>query len=252
MPRRPRATRATRQLLALLSGPAGDRGPAVEWEGTRYRVSFSSAESFRLRHLLGESPLPYLTAADTLVRTAKTLEAGPPSRQALTAAAEAIAGAAEATHCADKDEWVTVALQRPLPGDGDGDRAGGEVRRHEERASAGAAAAPAVGRAARAWTPGAGLRGRPRTARQRRHLAARCGEPAQFRIRHARLRPRRRVAMAGVGRRPGPRLASHRLDARHRPRAVTAGARPHHQPPSFHSSLDQRRGSHRPQPNPSS
>ncbi len=98
------------ELLALIAGPAGDRGPVVEWEGTRYRVSFASAEAFRLRHLLGESPLPYVTAADTLVRAAKVLEAGAPSRQALTAAAQAIAGAAEATHCADKDAWVTIAL----------------------------------------------------------------------------------------------------------------------------------------------
>ena len=98
------------QLLALLSGPVADRGPVVEWEGTRYRVSFNSAEAFRLRQLLGESPLPYITAADTLVRAAKTFEAGAPSRQALTSAAEAIAGLAEATHCADKDEWASIAL----------------------------------------------------------------------------------------------------------------------------------------------
>jgi hypothetical protein len=98
------------ELLALLSGPAGDRGPTVEWEGTRYRISFSSAEAFRLRHFLGESPLPYITAADTLVRTAKSLEAGALSRQALTKAAEAVVGAADATHCSDKDEWVTITV----------------------------------------------------------------------------------------------------------------------------------------------
>ena len=98
------------QLLAFLSGPAGARGPVVDWEGTRYRVSFNSAEALRLHQLLGESPLPYITAADTLVRAAKAFEAGPPSRQALTAAAEAIAALAEATHCIDRDEWVTIAL----------------------------------------------------------------------------------------------------------------------------------------------
>jgi hypothetical protein len=98
------------QLLAFLSGPPGDSGPVVEWEGTRYRVSFSSAEAWRLQHLLGESPVPYVTAADTLARTAKTFEAGAPSRQALTAAAEAVAALAAATHCADKHEWVAIPL----------------------------------------------------------------------------------------------------------------------------------------------
>ena len=98
------------QLLAFLSGPAGDRPLVVEWEGTRYRISFNSAEASRLHQLLGESPLPYVTAADTLVRAAKTFEAGAPSKQALTAAAEAIAGLADATHCIDKDEWVSIAL----------------------------------------------------------------------------------------------------------------------------------------------
>ena len=98
------------QLLAFLSGPAGDRGPVVEWEGTRYRVSFNSAEAVRLHQLLGESPVPYATAADTLVRTAKTFEAGTPSRQALTAAAAAIAALTAATRCVDKDEWVAIPL----------------------------------------------------------------------------------------------------------------------------------------------
>jgi hypothetical protein len=98
------------QLLAFVSGPAGDIGPVVEWEGTRYRVSFTSAEALRLNQLLGDSPAPYITAADTLVRAAKTFEAGAPSRQALTAAADAIADVAEATHCAVKDEWVAIGL----------------------------------------------------------------------------------------------------------------------------------------------
>jgi hypothetical protein len=98
------------ELVALLSGPAGDRGPVVEWEGTRYRVSFNSAEAARLHHLLGEAPVPYVTAADTLVRAAKAFEAGAPSRQALTAAADAIAALAGATHCIDRDEWVAIAL----------------------------------------------------------------------------------------------------------------------------------------------
>ena len=92
--------------------------------------------------------------------------------------------------------------ERPLPRDGDGDRPGGEVGRREERATAGAAVAPVVGHPARAWTPGAGLRCRPRAARQRGHLAAGCGEPARLRFRSARRRPSGSMAMAGVGRRP--------------------------------------------------
>jgi hypothetical protein len=98
------------QLLGFLSGPAGDSAPVVEWEGTRYRVSFNSAEALRLHQLLGESPVPYVTAADTLVRAAKTFEAGAPSRQGLTAAAEAIAGMAEAARCAARDDWVSIAV----------------------------------------------------------------------------------------------------------------------------------------------
>ena len=97
-------------LLSLLAGPAGDGGPILEWEGTRYRVSFSSTEALRLRHMLGESSRPYVTAADTMLRAAKTFESGTPSRQTLTASAEAIAAAAEATQCADPDEWATVDL----------------------------------------------------------------------------------------------------------------------------------------------
>ena len=98
------------RLLTFLSGTAEDRGPVVEWEGTRYRISFNSAEALRLHQLLSDSPVPYVTAADTLVRAAKTFEAGAPSRQALTAAAEGIAALAEATHCVDRDEWVAIPL----------------------------------------------------------------------------------------------------------------------------------------------
>ena len=98
------------QLLLLLSGAMSDRGPTLDWEGTKYRVSFGSAEAFRLRQVLGAEFLPYLTAADTMVRAAKTFESGTPTREALSAAAEAVAATAAAVRCTEKDDWEFLVL----------------------------------------------------------------------------------------------------------------------------------------------
>jgi hypothetical protein len=98
------------QLLWLLSGATSDRGTTLDWEGTKYRVSFSSAEALRLRQVLGAAFLPYLTAADTMVRAAKTFESATLTRQALAATGDAVAAAGDAVRCTEKDEWESLVL----------------------------------------------------------------------------------------------------------------------------------------------
>jgi hypothetical protein len=97
-------------LLSLLSGPPAERASTLEWEGTKYRVSFASAEALRLQRVLGDAPYPYVSAADAMFSAAKALESAAISRQALTALADSAARLAEATHCADKDDWTAVQL----------------------------------------------------------------------------------------------------------------------------------------------
>ena len=229
----------------MLSGPAGNRGPILEWEGTRYRVELQPAPNRSVCATCSEtSPRPYVTAADTMLLAAKTFESGTPSRQALTAAAEAIAGAAEATHCADHDEWATRDLS---------DRCRTTVAAVARAAKSGDTKnaqrlaprlAPAVGRAARARAARAGLCGWCSGSRTTRSMSrGRCREPAQFRASTCPASDGGRVAAAGCRRGPDPRLASHRLDPRPRRRAGAARARPHQQPAAVDASVAQRRRS---------
>ncbi|HET9012484.1 MAG TPA: hypothetical protein VFN38_11755 [Gemmatimonadaceae bacterium] len=57
-------------LLQLLSGPSPAVPRSVDWEGTRYTVDLSAAESMRLARLLGDAPHPYLSAAAALAGSA--------------------------------------------------------------------------------------------------------------------------------------------------------------------------------------
>jgi len=59
--------------LDLLAGPVVSPPSVVDWEGTRYRLDFRAAEAARLARLLGDSPLPYLSSAHTLVTVADAL-----------------------------------------------------------------------------------------------------------------------------------------------------------------------------------
>ena len=97
-------------LVTLLSGPAGERGATFDWEGTKYRVSFASAEALRLRRVLGESSYPYVSAADAMVAAAKAFESATVSRQTVAAHAETVLRTADAAHCADRDDWTAVPL----------------------------------------------------------------------------------------------------------------------------------------------
>ena len=61
-------------VLHLIAGPASPP-PVVEWEGTRYRVDFTKAETTRLEQLLGDALPPYLSSARAMVGVADTLAA---------------------------------------------------------------------------------------------------------------------------------------------------------------------------------
>jgi hypothetical protein len=98
---------ATRDLdenvLTLLSGPPPRPGDTVNWEGTRYRIDPANAESARLRLLLGDSRLPYLTTAALLVGAAKVIEGTGVSRPVLTRQAEVVEAALGAFGCERPD-----------------------------------------------------------------------------------------------------------------------------------------------------
>jgi hypothetical protein len=87
------------RVLTLISGPAPLRTDIVDWEGTRYRVDPASAESMRLRRLLDDPALPYLTTAASLVAAATVLEGNGLTPPALTRQAENVDAALVAVAC---------------------------------------------------------------------------------------------------------------------------------------------------------
>jgi hypothetical protein len=98
------------ELLDVIAGPRAERGAPLDWEGSRYRLSFASAEALRLRRVLGDSPHPYVSAASAMVDAARGLESGAASRQALTTGAEAVRAAAAGSRCAEQDAWAALPL----------------------------------------------------------------------------------------------------------------------------------------------
>ena len=87
------------RVLALVSGPPPLGTAIVDWEGTRYRIDPASAESTRLRRLLGDSLLPYLTTAAALGAAATLFEANSATGPALTRQAEVVNAALGAVAC---------------------------------------------------------------------------------------------------------------------------------------------------------
>ncbi len=72
-----------RDILRLLSGPPASEPRIVEWEGTRYRLDFATAEATRLIRMLGEPPRPYLSSARKVLEIADAWNASPMKIDAL-------------------------------------------------------------------------------------------------------------------------------------------------------------------------
>jgi hypothetical protein len=96
-------------VLRMMAGHRAIELPVVQWEGTRYRVDFPSAELTRLVRLLGEDSRPYLTCARTLVETAKKLSLPALTREALQQHTTVLE---ELVQSARWEEDVRTALQR--------------------------------------------------------------------------------------------------------------------------------------------
>lgn len=77
-------------LLRVLAGERDVDLPIVEWEGSRYRVDFASAEAARLARLLGENPRPYVASAKALVEIADRVSLPGQTPEALRAHATAL------------------------------------------------------------------------------------------------------------------------------------------------------------------
>ena len=68
-----------RDALVVLAGPTDASPRFVDWEGTRYRIDFASAEGVRIARLLGEHARPFLSSARALVTMADAIRSGPPT-----------------------------------------------------------------------------------------------------------------------------------------------------------------------------
>jgi hypothetical protein len=68
-------------VLRLVSGPLAAEPETVVWEGTRYRVDFTSAEVARLAATLGEGARPYLSAAAAVHSAAALIETAGADRE---------------------------------------------------------------------------------------------------------------------------------------------------------------------------
>jgi hypothetical protein len=64
---------AERAAVSMLAGPREIEPRFVDWEGTRYRLEFPTAEAIRIVRLLGDRARPYLSSAGALVEIADRL-----------------------------------------------------------------------------------------------------------------------------------------------------------------------------------
>jgi hypothetical protein len=62
-------------LIQIIAAPGAVEPRVLEWEGTRYRLDFASAEAVRVTRLIGDPPRPFLTSAKALVAVAENLSA---------------------------------------------------------------------------------------------------------------------------------------------------------------------------------
>lgn len=85
-----------RALLQILAGSPELSTPEVDWEGTRYSVDTTYAESLRIGRLLGDVPRPYLSAALALVNAADALDEPGLTRERLREEAAIVARLARA------------------------------------------------------------------------------------------------------------------------------------------------------------
>jgi hypothetical protein len=115
----------------MLSGPASAAPRFVDWEGTRYRLDLTWAETRRLARRLGEHPRPYLSSAQALVVMADALAEAGLTREKLRREAGVLEQVAQAlgwdgpgpsTDVPDRYREVATALGRAA-GDADVHRA---------------------------------------------------------------------------------------------------------------------------------
>ena len=92
-------------VLHLIAGPASPP-PIVEWEGTRYRVDFTKAETTRLEQLLGDALPPYLSSARAMVGVADTLAADGLTADGLRAEVSVFDRAAHGVSLDVAEEWT--------------------------------------------------------------------------------------------------------------------------------------------------
>jgi hypothetical protein len=101
-----------RQLLALLAGPVAQPPRFVEWEGTRYRLDFASAEAARLTRLLGEQAPPYLSSAASLIAVADALEQKTLTREATRIQLEGLNRIGGDVALDDGEAWMGTGVPR--------------------------------------------------------------------------------------------------------------------------------------------
>ena len=94
-----------RRVLRLLAGPAPGKPLLLDWEGTKYRIDFATAEAVRLRRLLGDEPRPYLAAADAMVAAADVVSLPAPTRAQVALQAESIRDVVVAVGCDSAAVW---------------------------------------------------------------------------------------------------------------------------------------------------
>ena len=92
-------------VLNLIAGPVPPKPFIVEWEGTRYQIDFTKAETTRLEQLLGDAPPPYLSSARALVGVADTVEADGLTAERLRAQASVFDRAAHSVSLDVAETW---------------------------------------------------------------------------------------------------------------------------------------------------